>query len=1105
MISSIETLTNGLNPAQKQAVENPLYFCTKIVAGAGTGKTKIISKRFIKLVSDLIGMNIDSPVSKILVITFTDKAANEMKERIVSELNSNGLNSFQDELWISTFHGFCSKILRKHAIEANLAPDFELAEESTLSEIYQNLIKTLKYNEYRSIKNIDKICESLNLQIELLDIKNLKTLSRISALDNVFNDILKTIKKIKSLGLTPQEFLQKTLQASQTYSETVASLPYGAKTAEEYVINWQNHLKPYIDDFCVFEKDAAFDELCKKSLLICKNRSSKAEKWYPAEGLYENITKFFEMETYLTKITALIYAIYQDTLESKNIADFDDLINKTIYILKNNILIRTYYQKFFKHLIIDEFQDTNGSQLELIKLLLNETKPNITFVGDRKQSIYGFRYAQMENLEVLHRYIENKYSQNYPEIKLESNYRSSEQVLQAVNHVTKENLKLDEILSPGTNAQLTHRENFVKNAEITGAESAFTRRNAEAKYIASEIKKLKEADNTSYKDFAILVKSHSQSETIEKILTQYGIPAIKKTNKSFFESAVVKNAAAALRLIKNPRDEIALIRLLKINLSDKKLFNIKNEIDNEFAEFCQKVTEKRPNFCEKIISLYEKNLLKIPELQSIYNAVSLAVKEKHHTSLLQLFLEFEHKINLHNSKTEIEQFQNEKNLRVFEKIISDFEQNKNFTTISNFLEYFEKISDERNFELPSVLTQEIDAVQILTIHASKGLEFPYTFVCAISNSAVKTDANIILDLQYGKKPGFGLLITKLDEQESPKSHIYKNIWQKPRDLNESIRLFYVAVSRAEKYLNILTFTETRGNKPAFYTKDFPITIARETVNTDELEITKASIVPPQTLIRTGIKPCAQNALKTKEIQKHNFSFSKLNTFQNCQNKFLLRYKYGFVSLKNRNVGAEIGTIIHRLIYNSLVYQKEMTEGEIANLLEQYAVTNETKAAVQENYKNFLKCKYSPQKLANETFFAERNFNFEYDLNGQKIEFSGDIDLLLKNPDETYTIIDFKTNARFEEKDKINYYKQLYLYKKAVESEGLKVTAAEIISLNDETCGTIKLTDENKIEAEFVGLLKSAINCLETGKITSHNSKKCKLCEYSYACTTADIP
>ena len=825
---NLEQFVNELNPQQQKAVKNPLFSCTKIVAGAGTGKTKIISKRFNKLVFDLIEENIENPTSKILVITFTDKAANEMKERILKELEANNLNSYGDELWISTFHGFCNKILRRHAIEANLAPNFELADEQTLFKIYEKIIKTLKYNEYSKLTNIENIKNSLNLSKDILSIENLKTLMQINNLDTVFSEIFNIIKKIKSAGLTPKEFLEKTITATSNYSDVIMSLPFGYKETTDYIINWQNHLKPYTDDFCVFEDDCVFKKIATKPILN-KNNARKAQNWTPADNFPENITPITKLENYLTKVIALIYAVYQAELETQNLVDFDDLINKTLYILKNNKVIRAYYQKYFKHLIIDEFQDTNGAQLELIKLLLNETAPDITFVGDRKQSIYGFRHAQMENIEELHRFIEQKYNQKYPEIQLETNYRSTEHVLNAVNFVTTEHLGLNETLS--ANQQSDTAENkFVKNTEITNFHYSFELKEAEAKYIAKEIKRLKAENKAQYKDFAVLIKAHNHAELIYEILLNANIPAVKRTNKDFFTNPIIKNALSALQLIKKPLDEIALTRILQIGLSDAEMYAIKQQIDKDISENNLNPDKKRLHFSEKIAKLYEKNLIKSKKLNDILNLLTITIKNKKQKSILELFTDFEQNISLYSAKNEIEQIQNEYNLRLFEKIIYDYERTKIYSNISEFLEYFDKVAEDRTFELPAISTNELDAVQIMTIHASKGLEFPYVFVCGIPSKVKPDTSSILFDLQYGKKPGFGIIISKINNTDSPKRHIYKYIWEKPRRLNENIRVFYVAASRAIKYLNILTYTPQSQNKPAEYTYNYPPSVIKESVD-----------------------------------------------------------------------------------------------------------------------------------------------------------------------------------------------------------------------------------------------------------------------------------
>ena len=138
-------------------------------------------------------------------------------------------------------------------------------------------------------------------------------------------------------------------------------------------------------------------------------------------------------------------------------------------------------------------------------------------------------------------------------------------------------------------------------------------------------------------------------------------------------------------------------------------------------------------------------------------------------------------------------------MNVLEKIIDDFVQNENYLSINSLIDYLEKIKDDRNFELPASDNDDIDAVSILTIHASKGLEYPYVFVLSIAGASRSADSSgIIFDMQYGNKPGFGVIAGKFKGKPTPKALLYKQLWQKPRETNESLRLFYVAVSRAKE-------------------------------------------------------------------------------------------------------------------------------------------------------------------------------------------------------------------------------------------------------------------------------------------------------------------
>ncbi len=818
----LDKILDGLNEAQAKAVSNPLQYCTKIVAGAGTGKTKIISKRFLKLVLELQEQGEENPQNKILVITFTDKAANEMKERIVKELEENGFSaSTQSDLWISTFHSFCIRLLKKYSIEAGLAPSFKIADEKQLSELYANIVRRIKYNESHTIENIETLYHYLGLQSDILSIDSVSKLSKINDLESIFDDIYLVIKKIKSLGITPKEFLEKSLCATQKFSENIEKTPFKFDTKEDYANSWAEHFFAYTDGSCK-SSEAIFDAIAKEKIILDKQGKRKAIEYGMAQGFPENIAPVNDVELHLVKVIAAIFAIYQAELEKRDLVDFDDLINKTIQIFKENKMICSYYQNYFKQIIVDEFQDTNGAQLELIELLLNPENVDLTFVGDRKQSIYAFRYAQMENLDVLHKNVEKRYSKKYEPINLSINYRSTPEVLNAVNFVTEQELNLDgENLCANPNLQYPDTSKDIKVTIVDGFENAYEQKIKEAEYISNEIEMLLKRDNARFRDFAVLVKSHAQADIVERELKKKNIPSVKKVNTGFFSEPVVKNVLSAFRLVKNTEDEQAFFRLLKAKFSDAEIYRMKKSFDKKLYETISVDELKRLNLCQKFLQLMIDENLDDTIIQNyalaIYETVNDIRKKKNSMTLLQVFEVIRTKLCLGYFATAFEKEQAMNNLKIIEKIIDDFSQNENLISVNSLLDYWQRISEDRNFELPMVYNDEVDAVQLLTIHASKGLEFPYVFVLSIASSSKVSDkSNIVFDMQYGDKPGFGLMVKKYNGKPNPKIAVYKNYWQKPREENEALRLFYVAVSRAKKYLNVLSFEPYSSIKPVEY-------------------------------------------------------------------------------------------------------------------------------------------------------------------------------------------------------------------------------------------------------------------------------------------------
>lgn len=1100
--STLENITLGLNNEQAQAVSNSIETCTKIVAGAGTGKTKIISKRYVKLIHDLLAKGEKKPLEHILVITFTEKASIEMKERIYKELKENHIEYFGQEPWISTIHSFCSKILKKHSIEANLSPAFKMGDENELGEIYDNLIKKITLGESSSIEDIGKIGSKLNIEPTIFSYENLNKLTAINDLEKIFADIFPVIKQIKSLGITPEYFMEKTLNSISNLSSTVKNLPTNVNTQEELAETWNrclnNYILPSIDFYEITtdnkgkEKyNGIFKEVAKIGFgYINRSRSNWIEKDFK-----QNIDNITEIEQLMTKYIAYIYALYQNELEKKDLVDFDDLINKTLFILKNNSEIKRFYQTYFEHIIVDEFQDTNGAQLRLLLELLSENNPKITFVGDKKQSIYGFRYAQMENLDLLHKKINKKYNKKYEDIELKYNYRSTPQVLNAVNFITTNELKLAEILSANPNKHFENINDAVKVSVLRGFEETRNYKELEAKYIASEIIKAKKEYSLRYKDFAVLIRSHSQADLLEEELLKYGIPSIKKANTSYFSKKVVKNLYSILNFAQNLRNEIAFIGILKIKSNERKIYELKIELDKHFNS----TENKELNLSEKILKLIEDK--KFQELNinenlknyiiNIFNTVIELSANKKNLSLLGTYYVLINSIKPYENLKGIQKILADNDLAIFEKILTDFIQSEKYITLKTFNEYLNRIKDDTNFELPKTNNSTIDAVQLLTIHASKGLEFPYVFVANIQKRTESDNKNFIMDLRSDDNIdySFGLIIKKYNGNENPKVDIYKHLWANPKDKDEQRRLFYVAASRAQNFLNIIC-----GNNSADYINNMD-EFKTETIDVNEISVEK------QQLEFLQDKPKATNLIKANLITKIekstplNMSFSMLNTFTHCKNKYLLKYKFMYPEISDsEKKRAAIGSILHGLIYYSFVNSKIFTDKELTDYLKDMELTSIETDEILKMYEHYANSCYAPSHVKK----ALPEYNFQYTINNSN--FNGDMDLVIKSEDNSFDIIDFKTNKNIEKSLK-DYCKQLYLYKSALEAQDKIVKNCIIFNITSSETKEIYLNENDLTNAktEFEKDICAAKEFLKNGELQKINTTNCKYCEYKYIC------
>ena len=599
---------NSLNNQQKLAVSNtegPL----QILAGAGSGKTKVLTSRIAYLIQQKKCFG-----QQILCVTFTNKAASEMRERVLKLVNSKSV-AFP---WLGTFHSICNKMLRKNAEAVGLKPNFTIID--TLDQI-------------KLIKNI--------LSAENIDIKK-----------NPPKQIAFHIDQWKNQALLPDQVKLKNQE-----------------------FNLVNALK--------------------------------------------------------------VYKIYQKRLLVMNCVDFGDLILHVVTILKKFEDIKKIYQRNFKYILVDEFQDTNYVQNLWLQLLTSEKK-NICVVGDDDQSIYSWRGADVKNILEF----KNNY-QDTQTIKLEQNYRSTENILNSATSLISNNedrleKKIWSELGDGEKVKI--KSYFDGISEATGI-SDIIEQNLSKKFKLNEI--------------SILVRAAFQTREFEERFIKIGLPYRIIGGLKFYERSEIKDALGYLRLINQSSDDISFERIInnpKRSIGDSSIKKI-----HDFAR------KKDLSLFDASQEILKENILKPKTIQNLksflVNMISWKQKSKDidHISLLEIVLdESGYSSMLKNERTP----EADGRLENLKELKSSM---KNYSSLNEFLE---------NISLQTAIDEEWDGekINIMTIHSAKGLEFDAVFL-----------------------PGW---------EEGLFPH-QKSIDEKGADgIEEERRLAYVAITRAKKELFI---------------------------------------------------------------------------------------------------------------------------------------------------------------------------------------------------------------------------------------------------------------------------------------------------------------
>ncbi|WP_328547828.1 DNA helicase PcrA [Streptomyces platensis] len=582
-------LLEGLNDEQKAAVVHtggPLL----IVAGAGSGKTRVLTHRIAHLLAER-----HVHPGQILAITFTNKAAGEMKER-VEELVGPRANA----MWVSTFHSACVRILRRESKKLGFTSSFSI------------------YDAADSKRLMALVCRDLDL-----DPKRYPPKSFSAKISNLKNELID----------------------EETFAGTAA------------------------DGF--------------------------------------------------EKTLAEAYAMYQARLREANALDFDDIIMTTVNLLQAFPDVAEHYRRRFRHVLVDEYQDTNHAQYTLVRELVGpaETAAELCVVGDADQSIYAFRGATIRNIL--------QFEEDYPDattILLEQNYRSSQTILSAANAVIErnENRRPKNLWTDaGAGPKIT---GYVADTE-----------HDEAQFVADEIDRLTDAKDAKAGDVAVFYRTNAQSRVFEEIFIRVGLPYKVVGGVRFYERKEVRDVLAYLRVLSNPEDTVPLRRILNVpkrGIGDRAEAMIDALSGREkitFPQALRRVDEAYGMAARSANAVKRFNVL-MEELRTIVESGAGPA------TILEAVLERTGYLAELQASTDPQDETRIENLQELAAVALEFEQDRgeeNPGTLSDFLEQVALVADSD--QIPDEDEEGSGVITLMTLHTAKGLEFPVVFLTGMED------------------------------------------------------------------------------------------------------------------------------------------------------------------------------------------------------------------------------------------------------------------------------------------------------------------------------------------------------------------------------------
>ncbi|GIU95396.1 MAG: hypothetical protein KatS3mg012_1853 [Gaiellaceae bacterium] len=761
-MSAVEERSALLNDEQLAAVEatGDVF----VSAGAGTGKTSVLVERYVRAVCER-GLDVDS----ILVITYTRKAAGELRSRIRAALVERGRTDLARELdgaWISTIHGFCSRILRLHPFAVGLDPRFREIEEAGAAVLRGEAFE----------RALEAFCaDGRPERLRLL------ATYRADGLRRMLTSVYETLRSagrelVLELGERPD-----LAEAVSRYREEAAALA-GDPDATA------NQREAAGEALRLVAGGSAPERFVDLSGLACRGARAgsyeRARKALEQAALEELAAHDRELLQELLEEYARAYA---DAKRAESVVDFEDLQLAARDLLRGNVEAREAVRARFRLVMVDEFQDTNRLQCEIVDLVAEPGVTEVFTVGDEFQSIYGFRHADVEVFRERREQAPNL-------LTLTRNYRSRPQVLAAVNHLFGEAFG-DEYQPLTASAEFAdpifgHPVELLVTDKASFREAGEDWREGEARALASRVAELVASGEALPGEIAVLFAAGTDAERYEEALRREGLPTYRVTGRGYFGQQQVADLLAYLRLLHNRYDDVALVTVLAspfVGVSNDALVLLRRAAPRrplytplERTELPQGISERDGQLLRAFRQRYER-------------LVRLASRAGLERLCEQVLVEHDYDLAVLARWDGSRRYAN---LRKLARLAREYEAIRG-SDLPGFVRFVREQDALGAKELEAVAEEEgAEAVRLLTIHAAKGLEFKVVVVAdAGRDTGGPKSGDEIVALSDGR---FGFRVVHPTRGDRRPVFGYEDVREaaQARDRAERLRLYYVAMTRA---------------------------------------------------------------------------------------------------------------------------------------------------------------------------------------------------------------------------------------------------------------------------------------------------------------------